>query len=435
MSRSGPSLARVSAVAALILAAIVLLTLLTSDGTYRVSGVFEDVRGLIEGGEVKAGSAVVGSVETIEFNDDEMPVVTMKVDEDLELRQGAYADIRLASNVGGVNRFVDLEVGEGEPLHDGAMLGPSQTDQPVDIDLAVSELTPRVRDDVARFLSGLEASLRDNGANLDRAFRHSATSLAESADLLAEVNEDGLALKTLVSEGRTVVGAMARSRGDLGLAADRLAEVLTITAARQLELRRATRALGPGLASGRVALERMVRALPNLQALAEASRPAVAELRPTAREILPAFDAMRPLLDEASKLIAESPAQLRRLRPVIKASLPVVRRLEPTLDRIGPFVDYLRTWAPEIVSFFTLFGDATASYDANGHLIRSTAIAIQAARHTNEIDADENVPGLVERPYARTPGSLEGEPWGDYEDFFIGGAERPEDLLDDRDVP
>ena len=142
MSRSGPSLARVSAVAALILAAIVLLTLLTSDGTYRVSGVFEDVRGLIEGGEVKAGSAVVGSVETIEFNDDEMPVVTMKVDEDLELRQGAYADIRLASNVGGVNRFVDLEVGEGEPLHDGAMLGPSQTDQPVDIDLAVSELTP-----------------------------------------------------------------------------------------------------------------------------------------------------------------------------------------------------------------------------------------------------------------------------------------------------
>ena len=204
------------------------------------------------------------------------------------------------------------------------------------------------------------------------------------------MNEDGLALKTLVSEGRTVVGAMARSRGDLGLAADRLAEVLTITAARQLELRRATRALGPGLASGRVALERMVRALPNLQALAEASRPAVAELRPTAREILPAFDAMRPLLDEASKLIAESPAQLRRLRPVIKASLPVVRRLEPTLDRIGPFVDYLRTWAPEIVSFFTLFGDATASYDANGHLIRSTAIAIQAARHTNEIDADEN---------------------------------------------
>jgi phospholipid/cholesterol/gamma-HCH transport system substrate-binding protein len=149
----------------------------------------------------------------------------------------------------------------------------------------------------------------------------------------------------------------------------------------------------------------------------------VDELRPTARVIIPAFNALRPLLDEAAGLIADSPAQLRRIRPVVNASLPLIRRLEPTVDRFGPFVDYLRTWAPEVVNFFTLAGDSTANYDANGHMIRSTAIPIQTARHTNIIGPDDPGPGLVERPFARTPGSLEDEPWDGYEDFFIGGAE------------
>ena len=97
MSANRPTLARVGAVA---LAVRRVAGVLRRRRLYRVSAVFDDVRGLIEGGEVKAGGLEVGSVEEIEFNEDGMPVVTMKIDDDFRLHQGAFADIRLASNVG-----------------------------------------------------------------------------------------------------------------------------------------------------------------------------------------------------------------------------------------------------------------------------------------------------------------------------------------------
>ena len=68
----------------------------------------------------------------------------MQIDDDFALHKGAFADIRLASNIGAVNRVVDLSQGDVSlpELGDGTMLSGSQTDNPVDFDLAVSTLTP-----------------------------------------------------------------------------------------------------------------------------------------------------------------------------------------------------------------------------------------------------------------------------------------------------
>ena len=40
-------------------------------------------------------------------------MVTMAIDDDFRLHEGATADIRLASNVGAVNRTVELTQGDG----------------------------------------------------------------------------------------------------------------------------------------------------------------------------------------------------------------------------------------------------------------------------------------------------------------------------------
>jgi phospholipid/cholesterol/gamma-HCH transport system substrate-binding protein len=430
-------LTRIAAVAGVaILLFALLLAIFRSDGSYEARAVFEDVRGLIPGGEVKAGAHDVGRVEDIEFDDQGLPVVTMSIDDDFDLRQGAFANIRLASNVGGVNRYIDLEQGEGPELGDGATLGPAQTDQPVDLDVAFSELKPKVRAEVASVIAGVDAAVKGRGDDLDVALRHSATALGETADLLAEVNGDRFALRTLVREGRVVVGALARGPGDLGSTAENLATALRVAGGRQLELRRAVNAIGPGVRSARGAFERLLEAIPNIRELIGASGPAVDELVPTAREIRPAIAALRPLLAEASVLIDRAPGQLRRIKPVLRAALPVIERLDPILDGVGPLLDYLRTWAPEAVNFFTLGGDATSSYDANGNLIRSTAIPIPAPRPSTTlagvIGPGENGPGRVCRPFARTPGSLEGpsEAFNDYADFFVGGAEPPQSFLE-----
>ncbi|MGH2987603.1 MAG: MlaD family protein, partial [Solirubrobacterales bacterium] len=177
------------AVASLLAAAVVvvLAIALRSGGTYEVSAVFDDVRGLIEGGEVKAGGVDVGKVEEIAFTEDGMPQATLRIDSDFRLRQGAFANIRLASNVGAINRFVDLSQGDGAELGDGATLGPSSTDQPVDLDLAVSTLDPETRADAAELLADVDAATRERGPDIARTLRHSSRALGETANLLAQV--------------------------------------------------------------------------------------------------------------------------------------------------------------------------------------------------------------------------------------------------------
>ena len=353
----------------------------------------------------------------------------MSISSDFRLHQGSFADIRLASNVGGLNRYVDLTQGHGPELPDGATLGPSHTDQPVDLDLALSDLDPKTRRDVGAVIAGVDRATRGRGPYLARALRHSGYALGETADLLTQVNSDKAALRALVANARTVVGALAKSPADLGQTADQVAALLQVTARRQAELARSGALIGPGLSSAHAALSRLDRAIPDFRALVAAARPAVAQLVPTARVLRPAMAALRPLLDQARGLIAEAPAEVSALQPALDATNKVFPYLRPILSGFGPILDHLRARAPEVVNFFTLGGDATSDYDANGNLVRASTVLIQNARHTNEVGPSSNRPGLEKRPFDRTPGSLEGQPWRRYWKTFIGGGRPPRSYL------
>jgi phospholipid/cholesterol/gamma-HCH transport system substrate-binding protein len=411
--------------ALIVAAAAVIAVAARSQGTYEVTAVFEDTRGLIEGGEVKAGGVDVGRVESIAFTEDGLPEVRMRIDSDFPLRQGAFAQVRLASNVGVINRFVDLTQGEGPELGDGATLGPSDTDQPVDLDLAVSVLDPEVRDAAAQLLANVDAGTRGRGRDLARTLRSSVAALGETADLLAQVTADQQALETIVVQGRAVVGALATNPADLGSTAERLATALDTASGRSGELARTASAIGPGLASARATLEKLSAATPALRSLVAASRPAVAQLSPTARALRPALTALRPLLAATRQLTGPMADQLAALRPTVQAALPVAKRLPAVVGGLAPILDVLRVRAPEAIGFFTLAGDATSDYDVNGHLIRSTAIMIQRNRHPEEIGLSSNSPGALERPFSRTPGSAEGEPWLRYWRSFLARRQTP----------
>jgi phospholipid/cholesterol/gamma-HCH transport system substrate-binding protein len=430
LAEAGPPLARIFAAVALTAVTLVLLLVVAnSSGTYRVVAVFDDVRGLIAGGEVKAGGIDVGKVDSIALGSDGLPHVTMSISSNFPLRQGAFADIRLASNVGGINRYVDLTQGKGPELDDGSTLGPSHTDQPVDLDLALSDLDPKTRRDVAGIIAAVDRATRGRGTDLARALRHSGPALGETANLLDQVNSDKRALTTLVADARTVVGALAKDPATLGQSADRVASLLSVTARRQADLARATALLGPGLTSARTVLAHADRSIPDLSAFVDAAGPAVTQLVPTARVLRPALAALRPLLDQARGLIEEAPAELNLLSPALAAvdrNLPFLR---PVVKGLGPLLDAFRARTPEIESFFTLGDDLTADYDANGNAIRASTILIQLARHTNVVGPSSDQPGLEQRPFDRNPGSLEGDPWNHYWRTFIGGGRAPQSYL------
>jgi ABC-type transporter Mla subunit MlaD len=425
LEEAGPLLARVAAGTALAIFAVLLLLIVTrGDGTYKVTAVFDDVRGVIPGGDVTAGFQKVGTVEDVYIGEDEQPRAVLRIDEDFPVYQGAFANIRLSSNVGAVNRVVDLEQGDaGKPqLEDGDTLGPSSTDQPVDLDLAVSTLDPETREDAAALLRGLDLAFRGRGDDFERALRHSSAALNETANLLAEVNRDSAAIESLVTDTSAVVNAMAESSGDLGATTDRTATLLAIAAGRQAELGRSLELLGPGLHSARLVVDRLFEAIPNLRELVSGATPLVEELGPLAQVFPPAIAALRPALEEAKELVRQVPGALEATQPALEATLPLIDVFEPTIDYLNPFLDHLRVRAPEVMSTFQLFADANSNYDANGNVIRAGLINIQFPRHEDIIGPSSAAPGGVARPFYRTPGVVENEPWDNYADTFIGGG-------------
>ncbi len=426
----GPNATRVVAVTGvLLLFAVGLLALSASREDYEMRAVFDDVRGLIPGGDVTAAATVVGSVKSVEINDDGVPEVTMSIDDDFRLHEGAIANIRLASNVGAVNRAVDLQQGDptAPELEDGTVLSGAQTDNPVDFDLAVSTLQPEVRDDLREVLAGLDDALRGRGGDFDRTLQHSGVTLSETGRLLDQVGRDGEALRTLVTESGSVMSALASSPGDLGEAAERTATVLDVTARRQAELGRSVQDLGPALASARGLLDRTAAATPTLRELVAGLGPLVDELGPFARLIPPATDAAGPFFDETEKLVREAPAALRKTRALVGAeSRSVLRKFGPLLQRFTPVVEELRAFTPEIVGFFQNGADAAAGFDQNGHMIRIAAGLANDLPPSTEaggaIGPGDCAPGLLASPFNRFPGALECDPWPDYRDSFIGGG-------------
>ena len=429
VERLGPNATRVAVIGAIALGLIgVLLVISTTKGdTYELKAEFENVRGLLPGGEVGAGAIAVGTVKDVYLNDDDEPEVLMVIDGDYAVHEGAVANIRLGSNVGAVNRTIDLTQGDPSApvLEDGAFFPGEETDQPVDFDLAIETLNPETRAHIKDFLIGLRDAVRKRGKDFDAALQHSSDALNETASLVAQVNSDGEALRILVREGERVTSALATSPGDLGEATERTATLLRTTANRQTELAESIRLLGPALARGRVTLETLASAAPSARRLVAGLRPVVDELGPFAAALPGTARAAGPFLAETRKLVEQGPQLLTTLRPVIDEALPASRALVPTVNALLPLADVLRAYAPETIGFFQNFGSTVGAYDATGHLIRTLGGIHQSLPESTaaagEIKPDDCGPGLLPPPYIRVPGVNECQPWTDYDQSFGGG--------------
>lgn len=418
MARRG---VRIAVVVALAVAAVAFATIVaSSSGTYRLTAVFEQTHGLVEGAEVQVAGEKVGEVKAIELGEDGFPRVEMEISDDFVVRRGGQADLRFFSVAGETNRFIDLTQGKGPELEDGATIGIARSDEPVEIDAVLSTLDPATRGDVRALLARIDLASDGRGPDIDRTLRHSADALAETAALVREVSSDGVALRTFVQKGRQVVSAIAREPAALGGSADELAALLRTTGRHETQVAASLELLPAALREPRFALERTAGAVPALRETVRVARPAVRELVPFSRDLRPALAAARPALGEAQRLISRSPADLRVLSRLLAAARPVLARLSPVLVSANPMLDELRARLPDVFAFFANWADFTADYDANGHGARVGLVFNEPPR--NEIGPSDSGAGLLASPFDRTPGVLEGEPWTGYRGSFTGGA-------------
>jgi phospholipid/cholesterol/gamma-HCH transport system substrate-binding protein len=434
--RIGPYAARVVVISSLVLAGFVFLwvVLSASRGSYEMKAQFGDVRGLIPGGEVRAGAVPVGKVTSVELGPDDIPLVTFTVKDDFRLHEGATADIRLGSNVGAVNRAIELTEGDvtAPELEEGTTLRGKDTDQPVNFDQAVQTLKPKTRDDIRGLLIGLDKAIKGRGGDFDRTLDHSAEATTETSLLLKQVNEDGEALRTLIGDSQRIVSALAKGPHDITSAADETALLLRTTGDRQAELAESASRLGPALADSRRLLDLLSGSIPDLRAFVRGLRPTVTAVGPLVRLLPDAAAAAGPFLAETRKLVAQGPSDLRKFGPVIDAASKVTPQLNEVARDLLPIGQELRAFQPEVIAAFQNFGAATGTYDAVGHILTTAAGNGQmglppSTQAGGEIGPADCTPGSLKLPFLRYPGTLGCQPWPDYKDSFLdaGGSKVP----------
>ena len=414
--RPRPRLIAVTALLVVAVAVVFIAAQPKSTG-YEVTAVFEQAHGLVPGGRVWAGGAVVGEVSKIKLGPDGLPRVGMRIDEGYVLHRGATADLRLMSNSGELNRAIMLTSGSGRRLRAGAVIPSTQTDQPVEIDDALAAFTPRMRADFRKVIAQFDNAT----SGLDEAFRaglkESHGAFAETAALLRSVRRDGAALRTMVTQGRDVSTALAENRAELGSSIDGISGLVSRLDARGQQLRASLTAVPPAVASARSALDRLRSATPTLRRLMAASRPAAAQLGPTSKLVNTTLAAAQPALDDLAVTVRSAPRDMKALWPLLDASEPALKTLGPLLRDVLPVLDLSRVYTPEVAGFVSNWTGIASTYDAAGHGVRMMGSGVRPPDRV--VSPDRNDPGYIDSPYVRTPGALTNEGWPDFAKSFL----------------
>ncbi|GLZ13072.1 hypothetical protein Acsp04_33070 [Actinomadura sp. NBRC 104425] len=190
---------------------------------YRLTAVFDDVTGLLEGDVVKIAGAPVGRVEDIRVRDGKA-VVRMAIDDDVRIPADSTAAIRWR-NVAG-QRVVYLEPGTSPArLGDGARV--PHTRSVVDLGEIVNSLGPLTRnldpDQLNKILFALAQALDGNAQSVNQ--------MIDNLDaLLSTFAARRKTIEQMIDDYETVSAAVAARDKQIAAAVDNLTELTRVFA-------------------------------------------------------------------------------------------------------------------------------------------------------------------------------------------------------------
>ena len=198
---------------------------------YEITAEFRDAAGLSAENQVRVAGIKVGTVSEIELDGDQV-VVTMEIDNGIQIPDDAFAEIKLATILG--TKFVDIEAKGGGPfLESGDNIDIANTAIPYEIYQAsnqgtnvledldgqavndmLAELAKLVRvskDELGEALAGLN----ELGSGLNEKEEDIKSLLANSNDLTRLLADEGDEINQLIASSDAVLGSLAAKREEV----------------------------------------------------------------------------------------------------------------------------------------------------------------------------------------------------------------------------
>jgi phospholipid/cholesterol/gamma-HCH transport system substrate-binding protein len=373
-------IARVSAVVALGCAVVVVaLVVLTSGSQYTLRANFQDVGGLVPGDDVLIGPARVGTIQSVSLTSNGQAQVKLTLNSGVgPIHQGTVARIYENSLSGLANRYVVLQPAPttAPSIPSGGTIGEDHTYSFVSLDQLFDTLDPLTRSGLSNFIRGQAAAIAGKASQYSRTLQYLAPGLSSTSQVTAELTRDEPAFDGLLVQGAQALQTLASRSTELtDLVANTNATTSAIASQSQA-LQRAL-ALFPGT------LTHSTRTFQGLQSTLDALDPVVAESKLADRRLEPFAASLRQFTNVAIPTVADLNGLIHN--PNGTGDLTKLAQLTPSLARLGAVtfpdlirqmndsenqIEYLREFAPDVVSALGVVGQAAGYYDANGHYVR-----------------------------------------------------------------
>ena len=213
--------ARFAAIAAITLAAVAVVLLLTGgDDDYEVTAEFQNASQLVTGNAVMVGGLQTGTVKSIELGDDGQALVSFTVsDEFAPLPRGTIAAVRQGSLSSVAGRQLQLTLppsneGQGE-IEDGGALTQAETVSAVDLDEVFNTLDTKTVKDFKAVIKGFRDSYEGVAKQANRGYRYANPFLSTSRRVFAELSRDTRAFEQLIVDTAKLSGLLAARRSDV----------------------------------------------------------------------------------------------------------------------------------------------------------------------------------------------------------------------------
>jgi phospholipid/cholesterol/gamma-HCH transport system substrate-binding protein len=372
--------ARITAVAALLLALVVVAVVILSSGPgYALRANFVNASGLVTGDNVLIGPATVGTVTSIGLTPSGQAQVGLSLKNVAPLHQGTVARIYEDSLSGIASKYVELAPGPAQapPIPNGGLIDATHTYSAVNIDQLFDTFDPLTRAGLKSVIRGEAAAIQGKGVAANLALKYLAPGLQSTSQVTAELTRDEPVFDQLLVQGATALQSLASRSQELSALISNTSTATGAVASQSQALQQALALLPPTLRRATTTFGGLQTTLNALDPLVAASKPAVrrlplflSRLRPLIREAIPTIGALDALIRNPAgtgdlTLLAQSTPALAAIAATTFPEL--VRELNDSQNQL----DYLRQYTPDVIAALTNLGQAGAYYDANGHYVRT----------------------------------------------------------------
>jgi len=357
-------------------ALVVALLLGSGNGGWTYHLMFENGGQLVAGNQVLVGGQPIGKVDSVTLTPDAQAEVTITVDH--ALHQGTTATIRATSLSGIANRYVSITPGPNSAptLPDGATLTQGNTTTIVDLDQLFNTFRPKARRGLSNVIRGFATSYSGVAGDANKAYRYFAPSLDASRRLFEELTRDERNFTDFIVQSGRLLTGLAERKSDLAALTQNTDEALGAIARENGALDRSLAALPPTLRQANTTFVNLRAALGDLSALVRTALPATRNLAPFLADLRPVAERAVPVFRNLAAAIAR-PGPANDLTDSL-AALPGAERAAASakphaiaaMNASQPIVEFVRPYSPDLAAWVTRFGEAAATYDADGHYLR-----------------------------------------------------------------